>query len=131
MVAILSVLLPLHTALDIGRAICTGDLATLEMRVDWPRVRESLKSSLADMEREKRVAAEGQTRPSLWTRLKMAASARYADPMIERHLTPNGVIQLARGRGSVRGLLQSQETETPIASVAAADAAWLTRALEL
>jgi Protein of unknown function (DUF2939) len=99
---------PLWMAMDLKRAVKTGDLDTLETRIDWPAVRASLKASLAELERAKVADAEvrGLPKPSLWSRIKAAASpTRYADSLIDRYVTPDSVIRLAAAKGGVRALL--------------------------
>jgi Protein of unknown function (DUF2939) len=104
--ALLFVALPMYAALDIGRAVRMGDLATLENRVDWPRVRESLKTSMADIERDQLTAAARRVRPSLWSRIKMAAAPlRYADQMVDRFVTPAGIVQMMQSRGTLRRII--------------------------
>lgn len=94
---------PLWIALDMRRAVMEGDRATLETRVDWAGVRESLKSSLVEIERAKQAEAG---RPSLWQRIKAAASpARYAEQLIDRYVTADGVASLAAQRGNLQALL--------------------------
>lgn len=100
-------LLPLYAAFDLHRAAKAGDLATLEMRVDWPRVRQSLKTSLADIERVKEETNRGLPKPSLWFRIKAAASpGRYSDQIIDRYLTADSVADLVKTGGSLKALLQ-------------------------
>ncbi len=98
-IVMLFVVAPLYAALDAGRAVATGDVVTLERRVDWAGVRESLKTSLAEHDRGMRNADRGAPRPSLWMRVKMAVtSSRYGENMIDRVLTPSGIVQLARSQ---------------------------------
>jgi hypothetical protein len=99
---------PLWVAMDLRRAVLTGDHATLEARVDWPAVRQSLKDSLAALDRAK-VSAEsvrGMPRPSLWSRIKAAASPiRYSEQIIDRYVTPEGVVRAAAARGQLKALM--------------------------
>jgi hypothetical protein len=101
-------LTPLWVAMDLRRAAMTGDLVTLEARVDWPAVRQSLKDSLAELERIKQAEATlyGLPRPSLWSRIKAAATpTRYADQIIDRYVTADGVVKVAAARGNMKALL--------------------------
>jgi hypothetical protein len=101
-------LTPLWVAMDLRRAAMTGDLPTLEARVDWPAVRQSLKDSLAEIEfaRQAEATVRGLPRPSLWSRIKAAASpTRYADQLIDRYITAEGVVKVAAARGNLKALL--------------------------
>jgi hypothetical protein len=100
-------LAPLWIAMDMRRAALAGDRATLEARVDWVAVRASLKASLADIERARQAdAAQRSGRPpSLWSRIKAAASpSRYADQLIDRYVTPDGVLSLAANQAQFKAL---------------------------
>lgn len=128
------VVLPLYAAFDLQRAAKAGDLATLEMRVDWPRVRQSLKGSLADIERAKEESTRGLPKPSLWARIKAAASpTRYTDQIIDRYLTADSVAGLVKTGGSLKALLEKTGALPPPKdpAIAAAEAAqpFHTRAL--
>jgi hypothetical protein len=86
---------PLLAVSDIRRAVQTGDTATLERRVDWASVRESLKRSagtrqvFADWSE-----AAGIEKPGLWQRVRNAAAPWVADPLIERYVTAEGAPRL-------------------------------------
>jgi hypothetical protein len=98
---------PLWIAMDMRRAVLAGDRATLEARVDWPSVRASLKASLAEIERVKQADAAARDRraPSLWSRIKAAASpSRYADQLIDRYVTPDGVMSMAANQAQFRAV---------------------------
>ena len=84
------------------------------MRVDWPRVRQSLKGSLADIERAKEETNRGLPKPSLWTRIMAAASpARYTDQIIDRYLTADSVAGLVKSGGSLKALLEKSGALPP------------------
>ena len=128
-------LLPLYSAFDLSRAVKAGDLATLEMRVDWPRVRQSLKASLTDLDRAKDEMSRGLPKPSLWARIKAAASpTRYSDQIIDRYLTPQSVVEFVRTGGTLKTLLQKTGALPPpdantLAAVPEVEVPFHTRAL--
>ncbi len=117
---------PFLSALQIRQAIKAGDSALLETLVDFPQVRDSLKASLATLERQKAAAepAGEQVRPSLWQRIKAAAMpTRVHETLIDRYVTPDGVIQMAAARGALKsfqGKLQSPDSQ--VAAAASFDA---------
>jgi hypothetical protein len=86
---------PLLAISDIQRAVQKGDTATLERRVDWASVRESLKRSagtrqvFADWSE-----AAGVEKPGVWQRVRNAAAPWIADPLIERYVTAEGAPRL-------------------------------------
>jgi hypothetical protein len=104
---------PLWVAVDVRRATFAGDTTTLEARVDFARVRQSLKESLAVIERDKQeeAARRGLPRPSLWARVKAAASpVRYTDQIIDRYVTADGLVRIAAARGSLANLIGARQT---------------------
>lgn len=97
---------PFLSAYQIRRAIKTGDTALLENLVEWPAVRDSLKLSLAEIDRLKAEASNrhGIPSPSLWSRIKAAATAGMADRMIDQYVTAGGVIQMHQARTTLRSV---------------------------
>lgn len=95
---------PFHTAWEIREAVRAGDVATLEQKVDWASVRDSLKrtagetrAAIAEMTQE-----AAPVRPSLWQRLKTAAAPWVAEPLIDRYVTAGGAPQLYAWRQTWR-----------------------------
>lgn len=95
---------PFLSAYQIRRAIKTGDAALLEHLVEWPAVRDTLKSSLAELDRQKAEMSNrhGVPQPSLWSRIKAAATAGMADRMIDQYVTASGVIQMHQARTTLK-----------------------------
>lgn len=87
---------PLVAAWQIREAVVAGDTARLRERVDWPAVRQSLKSSVGEVRQAlaELTEAAGLPRPGLWQRLKAAALPFVADPLIDRYVTAEGAPQL-------------------------------------
>ncbi len=110
--------MPFVAAWQIREAVRLGDQATLARKVDWPSVRQSLKSSLDE---PRKAVAElsdtaGQPRPGLWQRLKVAALPYLADPLIDRYVTAEGAARLyawrQTWRKNVRPVLGAKEPAT-------------------
>lgn len=87
---------PFVAAWKLREAIRTSDTATIERKVDWPRLRESLKVSLArnsTLRREADVAG-AEVKPTLWQRVKSAFGATMVDRFVESYVTPQGLPKL-------------------------------------
>jgi hypothetical protein len=89
--------LPFLTALQLKRAIRTGDVATVERAVDWPSVRASLRDSLSEQ-------MPGETsrrfgRIPILGKIADKISARYGasliDKMVASYGTAEGLVELA------------------------------------
>lgn len=92
---------PFVTAWSIREAMRVGDAAYLEAKLEWPRVRETLRESLTEYAiGPATIAAPGtQTaRPGLWTRIKNSLSRSAIDNMIQSYVTPEGLPQLFGAR---------------------------------
>lgn len=89
---------PIMSIYAVARAIQTGDTAVLQRRVDWARVKESLKQSIAEDARSGILVEAGEAAPGFWRRLKAASKAtavpRVADQAIDSYVTPEGLPQL-------------------------------------
>ena len=116
---------PFLAAYNIRHAARTGDTATLARTVDWPAVRASLKTSLAEVQANA-AAGEAENRhgmprpPSLWTRIKAVAAPAMIESFVERYATPEGVSQAMSLRDtwaqSVRPALGAEPPKTALAS---------------
>ena len=110
--------MPFVTAWQVREAVRLGDQATLARKVDWPSVRQSLKSSLDETRKAVAELADtaGQAKPKLWQRLKVAALPFVADPLIDRYVTAEGATRLYAWRQSwrqrVRPVLGGKEPAT-------------------
>ena len=106
---------PVITAWQIREAVRLGDSARLRDKVDWPSVRQSLKSSLAETRRALRELSDGggQPRPSLWQRVKAAALPYVTDPLIDRYVTAEGVPKLYKWRQSLGQGMQQASSAVP------------------
>jgi Protein of unknown function (DUF2939) len=81
---------------NLREAIKNADTATIESRVVWPTVRESLKSSLTGHANLLPLAnaAGSDVTPTLWQRLKGVFGATVLDRFIETYVTPQGLPKL-------------------------------------
>lgn len=95
---------PVASAFQIKQAIKAGDVATLERMVQWATVRASLKASLAELSPTMQITGDetrlmrGQQMPSIWSRVKAAATPMLADRFIDSYITADGVTQLQQVR---------------------------------
>ncbi len=91
---------------QIREAVRSGDVKTLEQKVDWAAVRRSLKQSngatRAVIAEYSDAANAGGPKPGLWQRIKNAAAPLFTDPLIERYVTAEGASQLYAWRQSWR-----------------------------
>ena len=129
---------PMIAAWQIREAVVSGDTGRLRDKVDWPAVRQSLKSSLG----ETRIAltelsdAAGLPRPSLWQRMKAAALPYLADPLIDRYVSAEGAPKLYAWRqtwkqrvAAARGAAQAS-AKLVAAAVTPAPQSWHVRLLQ-
>lgn len=97
---------PMVSAYQIKQAIRTGDVATLERKVQWAPVRASIKESLAALSPTLALsgddprATRGQPVPSIWTRVKAAAAPVMVDRFVDAYITAEGVTKLRDMRQS-------------------------------
>ena len=91
---------PFWAAWTLREAIKAGDTATIERKVVWPSVRDSLRASIA---RHQQLLPEAnelgeQVQPSVWQRVKSAFGASMLDRFMETYVTPEGLPKLFRYR---------------------------------
>lgn len=91
---------PFVAAWRLREAIRTADTATIERKIDWPRFRDSLKTSLNRSSTLRREAEAGgaQVQPTLWQRVKSAFGATMVDRFVESYVTPQGLPRLFQVR---------------------------------
>lgn len=118
------VLTPFLSAYQIRQAIRSGDTSLLETLVEWPTVRDSLKSSLTEIERKKTEHAtrHGIPSPSLWSRIKAAATANVVDRMIDQYVTASGVVEMHQARVTLKSVTGGAVTPPAGAAALAGDA---------
>lgn len=94
--AAMYVVSPIWAAWSLREAVRRGDVTTIEYRVEWDSVRQSLKSSLAQHAQllPQAEAAGAEIRPTLWQRVKSAFGATMLDRFVESYVTPEGLPRL-------------------------------------
>lgn len=91
---------PLVTAWSIREAIRTSDAAYLDGKVDWPRVKASLKASMADYalgpmpDAATTSMAGAIPKPGLWQRFKNKFGRPVVASMVDTMVTPHGLARL-------------------------------------
>lgn len=87
---------PFVSMWSLRSAIQRGDTATIEQMVEWPSVRASLKTSLAEQAKLLPMAtsAGADVTPSIWQRVKGMFGASMLDRFIESYVTPEGLPKL-------------------------------------
>lgn len=87
---------PVLTAYQIRQAVKSGDSITLERKIVWPSVRDSLKSSIAELQSSSAQdrSKHGQPTPSLWSRVKSSFVPYFADNMIDRYVNAESIANL-------------------------------------
>lgn len=118
---------PLITAWEIRQAVRSGDVATLERKVDWAAVRRSLKASSGETRAVMVEFSEAASvpKPGLWQRIKTAALPYVTDPLIDRYVTAEGAPQMYAWRQTwrqkLRPTLGMAEPESVLAGTRLAD----------
>src|SRR5262245_3944048 len=82
---------PFVAVWTIREAIRTGNAATIDARLEWPTVRETLRQSMTDYAiGPTPVTAPGAAPPKvgLWQRIKNGLSRRAVDNIVEAYVTP-------------------------------------------
>ncbi len=87
---------PFISMWTLREAIRRADTATIEARIEWPSVRESLKASLSKHANLQPLvtAANSDVTPSMWQRVKGVFGATMLDRFIETYVTPEGLPKL-------------------------------------
>lgn len=105
---------PFVAAWNLREAIRTSDTATLERKIDWPRFRESLKTSLSRSTalRAEVDAAGAEVKPTLWQRVKAAFGATMTDRFVETYVTPQGLPKLFAMRKTWNSKVRGNEDDS-------------------
>lgn len=113
----LYVLSPFWAAWTLREAIKAGDTKTIERKVVWEGVRQSLRASIAgNSQLLPEANSVGETiRPSLWQRVKTAFGASMLDRFIESYVTPEGLPKLFRYRRTWNGTMKGEPDEDAMA----------------
>lgn len=103
---------PILTVWTIREAVRTGDTPTIEAKLEWPTVRETLRQSMLEYAvGPTPVAAPGQAPPKvgLWQRVKNGLSRRAVDRLVTSYVTPEGLPQLFGARQFYRDNISGEQ----------------------
>ena len=95
---------PLVAAWTLREAIRTNDVAAIRDKVDWPRVRLTLRQSLANEADilPVRLGANRPARRTLWQSVKAMFARPMIDRFLDRYITPEGLPKLFEARTAYR-----------------------------
>jgi len=100
--AMLYLVWPYYTLLELAQAIQAADAPTINRLVDWDRLRPSLKAQLqAQLQNKPKTATERdfeQKNPG-WAALGDTVVLTFANSLIDTMLTPEGIVRLVQIRG--------------------------------
>lgn len=121
--AVAYVTAPLLTAWNIREAVKSGDAAYLSGKIEWPRVKETLKASLAASALDLPPQAGNETtastspKPSLWQRFKAWAGKGAIDRMVDNYANAEGLPQLFSWRQTYRSAVGHAEEPKTLANL--------------
>ena len=89
---------PFVAAWTLRNAIRAGDTKTIEQKIVWHSLRESLRVSIAKHQQLLPEATEmgAQVQPTVWQRVRSAFGTSMLDRFIETYVTPEGLPHLFR-----------------------------------
>lgn len=99
---------PLVTAWSIREAVKNGDSEYLESKIEWDRVRGTMKASLGRMAKlPEYITADAGTgapeqKPGLWQRFKNYLGRNAVEGFVESYVTPEGLPELFKYRKTYR-----------------------------
>jgi len=95
---------PFWTAWSIYTAVHNNDVATLQSKVVWPSVRQSLRESIVNHTAllPAAIDAGSKVRPTVWQRIKHIFGESMLDRFMDRYITAEGLPQLYRVKQSKR-----------------------------
>lgn len=114
---------PFHAAWSLREAMKSGDAAYLETRIEWPRMRETLRQSLvalADPSAHAPALANASYPPprkGLWARLKSYASRKAVDSLVDNYANAEDLPQLFSYGISVRDVVHGAPPEKTLANL--------------
>jgi len=104
---------PFVTAWLIREAVKSGDSEYLESKIEWPRVRATMKASLGRMADLPEYADVGGTeaKPGLWKRFKNYLGRNAVENFVESYVTPEGLPELFSYRKAYRRTVLGDATD--------------------
>lgn len=90
---------PFHAAWSLREAMKSGDQAYLANNIQWPTVRQTLRSSLHEMadpaaSSPTLASSTAQPRRGLWSRIKSYATRKTVDGLVDSYANPQDLPQL-------------------------------------
>jgi DUF2939 family protein len=114
--AMLYLVWPYYTLLELTQAIQAADAPTINRLVDWDRLRPSLKAQLqAQLQNNPKTATERdfeQENPNL-AALGNTLALTFANSLIDNLLTPEGIVRLAQIRGDALPVVKTTQQAKP------------------
>lgn len=114
---------PFHAAWSIREAIKCGDADYLAVKIEWPRVRETLRQSLSEFADPAATAdpapelASTAPRKGLWARVKSYASRKAVDSIVDNYANPEDLPQLFTYGTTVKTLVNGPPEEKTLANL--------------
>ena len=105
---------PILTVWTIREAVRTGDTPTIEAKLEWTTVRETLRQSLTDYAIGPTPVAMPGAAPvkiGLWQRIKNGLSRRAVDNLVATYVTPEGLPQLFGARQFYRENISGEQAK--------------------
>lgn len=111
---------PFHAAWTVREAMKSGDAATLDHRIVWPSVRETLRQSLtefADPQQPAATLASTAPRKGVWARFKSYAARKTVDKLVASYANPHDLPQLFTYGTTYRTLVHGAPEEKTLANL--------------
>lgn len=111
---------PFHAAWSIREAMKSGDSRTLDERVQWPSVRETLRTSLAefaDPTPPELHEASAAPKKGLWARFKSFAARKAVDRLVDSYGNAEGLPQLFTYGASYRAVVHGPPPPKTLANL--------------
>lgn len=113
---------PFHAAWSIREAIQSGNAEYLAVKIEWPRVRETLRQSLNEFADPGAAAPQAELasatpRKGLWARVKSYASRKAVDSVVDNYANPEGLPQLFTYGTTVRDIVKGAPPEKTLANL--------------
>ncbi len=104
---------PLIAAYKLRQAVKSADTQAIDRMVDWPSVRDSLRSSIARNAKLLPIAHQAgrEVRPTMWQRVRAVFGHSMLDRFIERYVTPEGLPKLYKVKTAWNEKVRGREAD--------------------
>jgi hypothetical protein len=103
---------PFVTAWSIREAVRSGDSAYLQTAIDWPGVRETLKSTLSRLALDMPDPEDANApKPGVWQRIKAYVGQSAVNRAVDSYITPEGLPKLFTWRKYYRDNISGEMDE--------------------